>query len=336
MSESERDHFRPMPSRLGGEREDRIDRGKRRQRYFVPYLDDYLRGVFPNDLVLIGAPSGVGKTELAANIACANAEAGKRVHFFALEAEDREIERRKKYSILARLVYEAKHPQRDRLNYTDWYAGDLDALFGDFEPQADMIILKKLARLETYYRRQIFTADRLRETILEIHHVSDLIVVDHLHYIDSDDENENRALGGVVKVIRDVSLRVGVPILLVAHLRKRDPRLKQLVATQEDFHGSSNIIKIATQAIAIERAVSVDSDRWWKSPTFMTIVKDRRSGAPREVAVTDFDVRAKVYGGKYTLGRISGGEWTQLEMDDVPTWAKHHEPRQEMPQDGRR
>lgn len=329
--ESERDHFRPVPSRVGGERQDRIDRAKRKLSYFVPFLDDYLRGILPNDLVLLGAPSGIGKTELAANIACANAEAGKRVHYFALEAEDREIERRKKYSILVRLLYQAGHPQRERMNYADWYLGELEDVCADFDREAEILMLQKLSRLETYYRRQLFTADRLRETILEIHKVSDLIIVDHLHYIDSDDENENRALGETVKVIRDVSLRVGVPILIVAHLRKRDPRAKQLVATLDDFHGSSNITKIATQAVVLERAYGVESDRWWKSPTFVSIAKDRRSGQPREVAVCDFDVRVKSYGGRYTLGRISGVEWSQVAMSEVPSWARHHEPRQETP-----
>ena len=330
--DSERDHFRPMPSRLGGEREDRIERARRKLSYFVPFLDDYLRGILPNDLVLLGAPSGIGKTELATNIACANAESGKRVHYFALEAEEREIERRKKYGILVRLLYQAGHPQRERMNFTDWYLGELEDICGDFDREADLIVLQKLGKLETYYRRQIFTANRLRQTILEIHKVSDLIVVDHLHYIDSDDENENRALGETVKVIRDVSLRIGVPILLVAHLRKRDPRAKQLIATLDDFHGSSNITKIATQVIAIERAWGVDADRWWKSPTFVSVVKDRRSGQPREVALCDFDLRVKAYGGRYTLGKIAGSEWNQIAMNEAPSWARHHEPRQEMPQ----
>ena len=78
----------------------------------------------------------------------------------------------------------------------------------------------------------------------------DLIVVDHLHYVDGDDdENEHKSLGDTVKAIRDVSLRIGRPIVLIAHLRKRDARAKQLVATLDDFHGSSNVVKICTQAI---------------------------------------------------------------------------------------
>jgi replicative DNA helicase len=56
--------------------------------YFgVTYLDAALKGICPNDLILIGATSGAGKTELCAQIARINAKLGKRVNYIALEAE---------------------------------------------------------------------------------------------------------------------------------------------------------------------------------------------------------------------------------------------------------
>lgn len=300
--------------------------------YFVPLLDDYLRGILPNDLVLIGAPTGAGKTDLAMNIAASNADAGRWVHYFALEAEKRELERRAKYSLLVRKLYEHKHPQRESMNYTDWLIGKCEPICGDFNRDVDQQILERLSRLRTYYRDVKFTAEDLQHDILEVYQDSSLIVIDHLHYIDLDsDENENKALGETVKTIRDVSLRIGVPIILVAHLRKRDFRMKQLVATLDDFHGSSNVVKIATQVITIERATGLESDKWWKSPTYMSILKDRRSGVPGLVALCDFDRRTKAYSGRYTLGRVSGDEWSEIARNETPTWALHHEPRQPLP-----
>lgn len=323
--------FHTMPSRLVGETADRLERASRRLKYFVAFLDDYLRGILPNDLVILGAPTGMGKTQLALDIAVSNVDAGRHVHFFALEAEERELERRTKYSILARMLYEQKHPQRERMNYTDWLLGDCEDISGDFNRIADQKVLERLCRMNTYYRGAKFTAEDLQKSVLEVYTRSNLIVVDHLHYIDSDDENEHRSLGETVKTIRDVSLRIGVPILLVAHLRKRDARAKQLVATLDDFHGSSNITKIATQVIAIERAHGIESDRWWKSPTFMSVVKDRRGGACPLVALCDFDMRVKGYPGQYALGRVSGAEWNQSPIGEVPSWAKHHVARVEAP-----
>lgn len=326
------DGFESMPSRLVGEVGDRLERASRKLKYHVAFLDDYLRGILPNDLVLLGAPSGMGKTDLALSIAASNADAGRFVHYFALEAEPRELERRTKYSILARMIYETKHPQRERMNYADWLFGGLEDICGDFNRAAEQRVLSRLSCMRTYYRGARFTADDLQKSVLGVYKHSALIVVDHLHYIDSDSEDEHRALGEAVKSIRDVSLRIGVPILLVAHLRKRDARLKQIIASKDDFHGSSNIVKIATQIIAIERAYGIESDRWWKSPTFMAVLKDRRIGEPREIAVVDYDTRVKGYAGGYTLGRVQNGEWQQLPIGDVPNWARHHQPRQEVPQ----
>ncbi len=321
------DDFEPAPARLVGERQERMEQGKKRLRYEVSFLDDYLRGIAPHDLILLGAPSGMGKTDLALNIAASNAMAGRRVHYFALEAEPRELERRTKYALISRRMYETRHEHRDRMNYTDWYLGDLEGICGEYNAWADEVILKQLSKLQTYYRGAEFTAETLERKVQEVHERSQLIVIDHLHYIDidSDDENENRSIGGVVKKIRDISLRIGVPILLVAHLRKRDPRAKQIIATLDDFHGSSNITKIATQAIAIERAVGIDSDKWWKAPTFMSVIKDRRGGACPFTALSWFDRRTKGYGKAYSLGRISSSQWEEVGARENPSWAANHE-----------
>lgn len=319
------DGFAPMPARLVDERTERIDHGNRRLSYHVAFIDDYLRGILDHDLVLLGAPTGMGKTELALNIAASNAMHGKRVHYFALEAEPRELERRTKYALLSRELFRSKHPERELMNYTDWYHGKLEPMCAAFNAWADEEVLSKLSTLQTYYRGARFTAADLQRAIMAVHDRSQLIIVDHLHYVDNDDENEARALGDTVKTIRDVSLRIGVPILLVAHLRKRDTRSKQLIATLDDFHGSSNVTKIATQVIAIEAAHCIEADKWYLAPTFMSVLKDRRGGACRLSAVANFDKRTNSYAGGYRLGKIGGSEWEEVEAHDVPRWAKHHE-----------
>lgn len=319
------DGFEPAPARLVGERMERIELGKKRLKYEVSFLDDYLRGIAPHDLILLGAPSGMGKTDLALSIAASNAMTGRRVHYFALEAEPRELERRTKYALISREMYRTKAESRDRMNYTDWYLGDLEVACGPFNAWADDVILKQLSKLQTYYRGAEFTAETLGIKIQEVHERSQLIVIDHLHYIDSDDDNENRAIGGVVKSIRDISLRIGVPILLVAHLRKRDMRAKQVIATLDDFHGSSNITKIATQVVAIEKATGIETDKWWKAPTFMSVLKDRRGGACPYTALSWFDRRTKGYTKPYSLGRISSSQWEEIGVGEQPSWAAHHE-----------
>jgi KaiC/GvpD/RAD55 family RecA-like ATPase len=329
MRNAHTEQFRSMPARILGELSERVEMRGRALKYHHAFLDDVLRGILPNDLVLIGAPTGLGKTDLAMSIAATNAMLGRNVHYFALEAEPRELERRTKFAMLSNLAHGANHPQVHTLNYADWLLGECEEVCQHFNAQVDKIITKKLATFWTYYRGQVFGAADLKRQVLDIHEESDLIVIDHLHYIDLDsDENEARAMGDTVKAIRDVALRVGKPVILIAHLRKREQGSRRLVPTEHDFHGSSNIVKICTQAIAIERCHVVKPAKWYLAPTFMTVLKDRRAGAPPFIAVTNFDRRKKSYESHYTLGRLekNGAEWNQLELGEEPSWAKHHKP----------
>jgi hypothetical protein len=321
--------FRTMPARVAGELSERVQNADRALQYHHGFLDDVLRALLPNDLVLLGAPTGVGKTDLALNIAATNAMLGRNVHYFALEAEPRELERRTKFALLSNMAHDSRHPQASELNYADWLLGRCEHVCEQFNAQVERHIQRKLATLWTYYRGQVFSAKDLQRQILDVHEGTDLIVIDHLHYIDFDgDEQETRAIGDTVKTIRDVSLRVGKPVILVAHLRKREQGSRRLVATLDDFHGSSNIVKIATQVVTIERCHVVDPPKWFLAPTFISVLKDRRAGAPPFVAVTNFNRCTKSYEPTYTLGRLAkgGADWEQIAFDDRPSWAKHHRP----------
>lgn len=320
--------FRSMPARVFGELSERVEDGQRALKYHLSFVDDYCRAISPNDLVLVGAPTGIGKTELVMNIATTNAMLGKRVHIFALEAEPRELERRTKYALLSQLAHSSKHPRAIEMNFKDWRLGRLEEICEQFNGQVDRVIAKKLASLFTYYRDTVFGAAELRRQILDIHESTDLIVIDHLHYIDLDgDQSETQAVGELVKTIRDVALNVGRPVILVAHLRKSDQSSKRLVPTIGDFHGSSNITKICTHAITIERCHVIDAPDWFMSPTFISVLKDRAQGPCPYVAVTNYDRRKKSYDSTYTLGRLekNGTEWKPFTgAAEPPHWAINH------------
>lgn len=319
------DRFAPMPERLHGERDERMTLADRALAYNITFLDDALRAILPHDLVLLGAPSGLGKTELALDIATRNAMRGRPTHYFALEAEPRELERRRKYALLSQEAHRCKLPDAHALNYSDWLIGRCEHIVGKLNDWAEKRMAEDLSQLFTYYRGERFGAHDLGDRILGVRNETTLIVVDHLHYVDGDEDlDENRSLHETVKIIRDVSLHVGRPILLVAHLRKKDERARKLVPSIDDFHGSSNITKIATQVITLERATDIEPTKWYLSPTYMAILKDRRAGAPRYVAVTNFNTITKTYAPEYTLGRIKGQRWEPLAQFDAPSWAKHH------------
>jgi hypothetical protein len=322
------DVFHTMPVSLIGERDERAELSTRGLSYYHPFLDDVLRAILPHDLVLLGAPTGMGKTDLSLAIAMSNAIRGKRVAYFALEAEPRELERRTKFSWLSTEAYRRNLERKGEINYADWLLHKCEDIVGGLNDEADRHIAKNMRSLWTFYRGQHFGQQDLKKQIEKMQELVDLMVVDHLHYVDFDstDESEARALGDTVKVIRDVSLRIGKPIILVAHLRKRDQRSKQIIPAIDDFHGSSNITKICTQVITIEKAHSIEAPKWWLAPTFMSVLKDRRAGAPPFVALTNFDRRTRRYEETYTLGRLvkGGTEWEQIKPSDRPGWANGH------------
>jgi len=294
-------------------------------RFNVTFLDDFLRGILPRDLVVVGARTGAGKTQLAQIIAQTNAQAGKHVYVMALEAEPSEIERRTKFAVLAQHAHELRLPGRERLNYPDWYRGRCVDVVGPYEPDVDAWIASHLKTQHTLYRGRDFTMEHIEQQFRAIRDSADLIILDHLHYVDSDDPNENRAVKNIVKRIRDVSLAIGVPVIVVAHLRKKERGHKQLVPELDDFHGTSDITKIATAVVLLSRARDQEGAYPWIANTYVQVPKSRMGGECPFIAMCGYDLRRNAYEQHYSLGRLSlaGNEVNFIEPDDYPLWARH-------------
>jgi hypothetical protein len=335
MSEAPKDltfdfgiNFKSAAERVKGEAAERIKRGGNEVPYHHGFLDDLLRGISANDLIVIGAETGAGKTEFARAVAANNAKSGRRVYYFALEAEENEIERRTKFQIILEVASKRLRERNerldwDRINYPDWYRGQLEDVFGDFNDEADREFALEYSNLHTYYRGSKFDHEDIKRLFLAIQSDAELIILDHLHYVDIDDENENRGFKKTVKMIRDVALGIGRPVILIVHLRKRDLRAKAIVPDVEMVHGSSDIAKICTRAIMLAPARSMPNAKPHLSNTFFYVPKDRVGGATGLVALCTFDRGLRRYDDLYTLGRMSadGTEFEPLESD-IPRWAK--------------
>lgn len=319
------DGFEQSPERLPGELEARVSNGSRELNYHHAFLDDVLRAISPHDLVLIGADTGAGKTDLVTAIARENARRGKRVFYFALEAEPMEIERRIKFAVLSEWAIQKQAPNVGDLNFSDWYRGKCEHIVGKLNDEADRFIREKLAALHTYYRGSKFDYQDLRKLFLAIQDRADLVIVDHLQYLDlPEDSDENRGYKRTVQMIRDLVLGSGKPVILVAHLRKRDTRARRIVPDIEDFHGSSDIIKVCTRAIMLAPARSMPSPNPQLANTFIHVPKDRVGGATGLVALHEYHRGLRAYSNRYKLGRpsASGTEWEELEAGTAPRWAK--------------
>jgi replicative DNA helicase len=317
--------FRPSVDRIQGETSERVTMSGETLTFGVRYLDDALGGIVKRDLILVGARTGAGKTQLATIAALANCRKGRRVHYFALEAEDREIERRIKYQIVAREYYHRLNHGK-RIRYLDWYQGRLEDELGQYSDLAEAEMRDSVAKnLHTYYRVDSFTSEDFAAQLAKIATDTDLVILDHLHYVDhAEDENENKGYKRIVKQIRDSALRLGKPVIVVAHVRKADRKFTGLVPDVEDFHGSSDIGKIATKAVTLApdfTTIHEDPSLW---STFIHVAKCRQDNAvTRYVAKCNFNTRTDSYQDLYSLGRLvdNGREYRALSEKETPAWA---------------
>lgn len=311
--------------RKGKER--RLENLKNKLSFGVTFLDNALGGIRPNDLILIGARSGVGKTEIATHIAKQNIKNGKRVHFFALEAEDNEIEDRIRYKEMANLFFKDPYRPNVKLSYSNWIEGHLEGHIDKYEDQAIKELENSPEKLSSFYRTNAgdFTIKEFERYLMAIKSQSDLVIIDHLNYFDYDEKMaETVAVTQIVKKIRDLALLTGLPIILISHLRKRDRFDKGIVPDLEDFFGSSNVYKIATKAILLAPSSdNPDSHRW---STYMRIGKNRIEGsATRFIAKCTFNSRENKYEPEYKLAKWKPGieEFIPIDnVNDLPDWQR--------------
>ncbi len=299
-------------------------------RFGVDFLDDALRGIYPDDLILLGAPSGIGKTQLCCNIAYANIEDGKTVHYIALEASEFEIERRLKFPLVfERFLADPDRPRLKRkLNYADWLLGLYTEELKPYEQEAAIFFETAFKKLFVYYKQENFgVTDLIREVCLAGEETN-LIIVDHVHYFDFDDDNENRAIREIAKTVRSLAIEQQKPIILVAHLRKRDKQNDEIAAGLDEFHGSSDLYKIATKVITVAGG-GPDLEGNYK--TYFRIPKNRiDGGVTRYLGLELFNPKKGSYErGKYKVGwadqkRREG--FGEVGGNYAPDWARRHEP----------
>lgn len=314
----------------------------------ITFLDDAFGGLTPNDLFLIGAGTGAGKSELAVALAANAASQGRRVKFFALEAEKHEVAMRLLYRQFNKWLYTQKFYDRqilDKLSFENFMKGEPETAINRFRSDVPTP-LEELRTLEVKYSIHSFTIKDLHQKLIECENNADLIILDHLHYFDLEGENENKEMKDIIKKLRSFVLDKQVPVIMVAHIRKQNEMIVKLTPNGDDFHGSSDILKISTKAITMGVPSATDClyisgydefdnmkpqyedmDIRYR-PTFIRAVKNRRNGnVTMFTALCQFDPDTRSYATEYYLGKqITSGRnaaFLNLNSDQKPKWAKH-------------
>ena len=295
------------------------NRGKPVIRYGIPYLDDATGGIRQNDLVVIGGRTGAGKTTICSILAEKASQANKNVVVFNLEAEKGEFANRILFRDYAKEFYN-KHQKG--VYYREFVNNRItDRLLYNKVESATQV---KLMQLQVFEREDTFTIDDFAILMSLIPASTDLIILDHLHHFDTNTSDEVQELKKTVKSIRDLCLLHNKPVVLIAHFRKGDRNSSQLVPDLEEFHGSSEISKEATQVITMSRYDEVDIPAYL-CPTLFKVCKLRIDGSvARFVGKHYFNAQNNEYEDLYTVNKLlkSGTQLDELGLDMCPHWSR--------------
>lgn len=296
--------------------------------YGVSFLDDALLGILPNELILVGAKTGRGKTELATSIALNASSAGKQVAFFALEADQWEIQRRLKYRKIAQFFHQ-HYAGQPFPRYREWLLqgltnGGLLPEWEEMERYAERSLDIETSTLDVIYTGDHYTPYQFCQQMAAMKD-HDLIIVDHLHYFDLMGDQETEGLKKAIHSIRNAALVHGKAVVLIAHLRKGERSSKMVLPTIDDFHGHSDIAKVCTTAILMAPANADHHKTLGIYPTYFHIAKCRTAADVTPfVGVMGFDFKMNCYSERYYLEEASFFEDPKTidSVDQIPKWAK--------------
>lgn len=274
-------------------------------KFGVPYLDDELIGISKSDLVIIGARSGAGKSSLARIIYENNNPLTTAL--FSLENFDGDLmaeELRKAYN----------DKMGTRFTAREWQTAEIPSFNrGVLEELEDDI--KQMYVANTVFGRQTpdgepWTVDTLRQWMLYCVNTQavNLIILDHLDYLDRDNPNEsdNSHVTELMKMIREVQEVApnGCGVVAFSHLRKPIGKVEDVkVPNENEFIGSSNKVKQATQVVMI--APTNEPPMGICYGTWFCIRKNRNGGIKNQAACLLFNPVTASYEQGYELYSIN-------------------------------
>lgn len=294
----------------------------------ISFLDDATLGIAEEELVIIGARTGTGKTELL-NLIAEGAARHARVAFFSLESHDLEMEQRAIFREIYGRIEKLPPKQKEqiiaggKLSYTAFARGayNHEALRDAVKDMAGLFDAK-YENLKILYRKNP-TAKSIENDILSMQGEIDLWILDHLHFLSYEGRDELDAVRQAMKLFYDVAAKQKAPLIIASHLRKDSsgggfPEIS-------DLHGSSEISKRAVTTILIDQ---LPKNKFYAGPndipTLFHIAKFRIDGKiRRHYAVHQFNTVTRRYSDHYVLMKKDEDDEIVADDSPKPDWAKH-------------
>lgn len=233
-------------------------------KYHVPILNNILKGIYPTDLITIGADTGAGKSQFIGDLAYSACEQDKRVAYFDLENDEGDLILRQVAKLLS--VQTGKIISVNKLRTKEIFEDDLlgDKAMAVFERVHNNID----GNMMFYKNEKIPSLEDFLKCIEVLRNGKgcDLIILDHLHYFEMNDKDVQAIhLGKIMRELRQLT-KSGIPVVVASHLKQRQNKGDP---TNYDLFGSSNIAKESGVVILFSR----NDER-----TIMQLTKNRSGG----------------------------------------------------------
>ena len=190
------------------ENKDKYFRDNEAQRLYIgfPKLDDLLGGLEGGDMIVIGARPGVGKSAFVTQVTTSLARSGKRVGFYNLEMQEKQI--------YERFVVAESGIGLTRLRRAVRFLGDEEERF-----QRANEVLEKEERIV------ITTGSKaMSEIRSESRHMGyDVIVIDYLQLLKADKTyrgNRYAEVGAISKAIKALAMELNIPVIALSQLNR--------------------------------------------------------------------------------------------------------------------
>jgi len=290
--------------------------------YPINFLSDTLGGMIQSELLVIGADSGVGKSEIVNKIAFHNAAKGKKVYLFSLEGDKYDLINRMRYKVFLELLAKNKK-WGSRCSFRDFLIYKIPEDGKKVLNEVDTSLKDTLSSLKVYNRKEDLSLAFFEAQLELINEEADLVIIDHLHYFDFH-KKEYEAINDIMKKLKKLQDKYRLPIILVSHLRKKDKT--RIFPNQEDFHGSSNIVKQADTCIVVAHIDKNETDAGEQEvsnlyKTGIRVVKSRTGFSQKIVGVLEYDLETRNYSSQYDL--MICGEHYMADLTVKPEWAKN-------------
>jgi hypothetical protein len=267
--------------------------------YGIKWLDETLIGIHQNELVLIGAESGYGKTTLVSHLADHNAGNNMETIFIKLEGDPQEYGELEIFKLAKDYYYEALNSGQCKyidMNFIKYRLGLMKGTgFEKYEEMALSFLQKAHEKLYLWDIRKKINVSSLYEIYKEKCLTAKLILLDHINYMTvANEQSIYQEETDLMMALKDMAEAYDIPSVVVSHLRKKQGR-EFYLPDKDDFMGSSNKFKIAYTCIMISQYPELNDYKKNLYATVFRVVKSRGGVSQYRCGIQMFDAINKRY-----------------------------------------